>query len=48
MQITISNQGYYNAILSPYFFNTALKVSSVQKYPLYKNIVPGGIYNDQE
>jgi hypothetical protein len=42
----INNQGHYNTPQGPYFFNTILKVSSVPKYPLYKNTVPGGIYND--
>ena len=42
----ISNQGHYNIHQSLYFFNTYLKVSSVPKYPLYKNTVPGGTYYD--
>ena len=44
LKITINNQGHYNTPQSPYFFNTYLKVSSVSKYPLYKNTVPGGTY----
>jgi hypothetical protein len=43
---TFYNQGHYNTLQAQYFFNTALKVSSVPKYPLYKNTCPGGIYND--
>jgi hypothetical protein len=32
----INNEGHYNTHQSPYFFNTVLKVSNVQKYPFEK------------
>ena len=44
-KITISNEGQSKTPQTLYFFNTILKVSSVPKYPLYKNKYSGGAYN---
>ena len=42
----INDEGYYNTPQSPYFFNTYLKVYTVQKSTNEKYTHPGGRYND--
>ena len=43
-QLEINNQDHYNNHQTRYFFNTYLKVSTVQNYPLHKNNPQGGPY----